>query len=277
MLKRGKGYTKQSLKLGLIVATLGMGGISSNLYANEPVVVMEEGATYFEEFKGIEEDQGFYINEKGNPVIVFDKYEIAPGSMGMQAFEIAGPSKLLQLEPEAHYNVKKFRLTNNPLVNYPKVEGYKGELLQGYINQSLYNVVEKYEKDTYSDLRLDYKVTRMDDKILSVLYRGSVDIEGLGTKIFIDSVNIDLSKDKTVNEINVKNLISSDKEAQTAFTKILDKKLKEQGIEEVQIEGLRLYVEDDRVVFYYMIPDDSMQKVVEVAIPLVELEEIKSY
>lgn len=237
--------------------------------------IAEEGATYFEGFKGIKENQAFYINEKGNPVIVFNKYEIAPGSMGMQSFEIANPEKLFQLESEAHYDVKRYTLPHNPLVNYPKVEGYKGELLQNYINQSLYSVVEKYQKDTYSNLRLDYKVTRMDDRILSVLYRGSVDIEGLGTKMFIDSINIDLSKDKTVDEINAQNFILPTQEAQTAFNKILKEKLKEQGIEEVQVEGLRVYFKDNRAVFYYMIPDDSIQKLVEIAIPLAKLEEIK--
>lgn len=237
--------------------------------------IAEEGATYFEGFKGIKENQAFYINEKGNPVIVFNKYEIAPGSMGMQSFEIANPEKLFQLESEAHYDVKRYTLPHNLLVNYPKVEGCKGELLQNYINQSLYSVVEKYQKDTYSNLRLDYKVTRMDDRILSVLYRGSVDIEGLGTKMFIDSINIDLSKDKTVDEINAQNFILPTQEAQTAFNKILKEKLKEQGIEEVQVEGLRVYFKDNRAVFYYMIPDDSIQKLVEIAIPLAELEEIK--
>lgn len=39
-------------------------------------------------FTGITEDAKFYINEAGNPVIVFDQYEIAPGSEGMPEFEI---------------------------------------------------------------------------------------------------------------------------------------------------------------------------------------------
>ncbi len=39
-------------------------------------------------FTGITEDTKFYINEAGNPVIVFDQYEIAPGSEGMPEFEI---------------------------------------------------------------------------------------------------------------------------------------------------------------------------------------------
>lgn len=39
-------------------------------------------------FKTISVDTPFYINENGNPVIVFEKYEIAPGYMGYQEFEI---------------------------------------------------------------------------------------------------------------------------------------------------------------------------------------------
>lgn len=37
---------------------------------------------------GITEDAKFYVNEAGNPVIVFEKYEIAPGSSGEIEFEI---------------------------------------------------------------------------------------------------------------------------------------------------------------------------------------------
>lgn len=39
-------------------------------------------------FSGITEDAGFYINEAGNPVIVFEKYQIAPGAAGSPEFEI---------------------------------------------------------------------------------------------------------------------------------------------------------------------------------------------
>lgn len=40
-------------------------------------------------FTGISEDVKFYINENNRPVIVFEKYEIAPGSSGEPEFEIA--------------------------------------------------------------------------------------------------------------------------------------------------------------------------------------------
>ncbi len=39
-------------------------------------------------FEGISEDQTFYINQKGNVVITFEKYSIGPGSIGIQEFEI---------------------------------------------------------------------------------------------------------------------------------------------------------------------------------------------
>lgn len=39
-------------------------------------------------FTGITDETRFYMNENGNPVIVFDKYEIAPGAYGELEFEI---------------------------------------------------------------------------------------------------------------------------------------------------------------------------------------------
>lgn len=40
------------------------------------------------EYKGVKESTPFYINEAGNVVISFDKYEVGPGYMGIQEFEI---------------------------------------------------------------------------------------------------------------------------------------------------------------------------------------------
>lgn len=42
-------------------------------------------------FQSIAPDQRFYLNERGNPVILFEKYEIAPGYMGAQEFEVERP------------------------------------------------------------------------------------------------------------------------------------------------------------------------------------------
>lgn len=40
-------------------------------------------------FTTVDETTSFYINEAGNPVVVFPKYTIAPGAMGVQEFEIS--------------------------------------------------------------------------------------------------------------------------------------------------------------------------------------------
>lgn len=59
--------------------------ISERQAAGEPFFTEEEGG-----FSGISEDVKFYINEENHPVIVFDRYEIAPGSSGEPEFEIGG-------------------------------------------------------------------------------------------------------------------------------------------------------------------------------------------
>lgn len=46
------------------------------------------GENGFEGFETVTDENKFYINKNGNPVIVFDKYEIAPGAFGIQEFEI---------------------------------------------------------------------------------------------------------------------------------------------------------------------------------------------
>lgn len=51
---------------------------------SEVFFTQEEGG-----FETISEEQNFYINKAGNVVIVFEKYEIAPGFMGNVEFEIA--------------------------------------------------------------------------------------------------------------------------------------------------------------------------------------------
>ena len=48
----------------------------------------EDKSITYDDFGSIRSKIDFYINETGNPVIVFDKYEVAPGFMGHPEFEI---------------------------------------------------------------------------------------------------------------------------------------------------------------------------------------------
>ena len=61
----------------------------------------DEGKMYFidsdmpeSDFQSITEDTTFYVNDSGKLVIVFDEYEVAPGSMGSVEFEI--PTEVIQ-------------------------------------------------------------------------------------------------------------------------------------------------------------------------------------
>ncbi len=60
------------------------GQIEERTRKGETFFAPEEGG-----FETIEAEPDFYVNEKGNPVIVFEKYAIAPGASGEVEFEIA--------------------------------------------------------------------------------------------------------------------------------------------------------------------------------------------
>lgn len=82
---------------------------------NETLVTMmreqmkeDESISYFIDtemgdldFQSIKEDQNFYINENGKLVLVFDKYEIAPGYMGM--VEMVIPTNSVEAIVEDEY------------------------------------------------------------------------------------------------------------------------------------------------------------------------------
>lgn len=53
----------------------------------------EEEGVPVDYFQTISDDTHFYINEAGQPVVVFDKYEVAPGYMGAPEFVIPLPAK----------------------------------------------------------------------------------------------------------------------------------------------------------------------------------------
>ena len=62
--------------------------VLAGIAANEAANPEEEYFHGESGFQSIADDQAFYLNQAGNPVVLFDKYEIAPGYMGAQEFEI---------------------------------------------------------------------------------------------------------------------------------------------------------------------------------------------
>ncbi len=61
---------------------------------------LADGSALGEEFTSVGRDHNFYFNQNGQLVIIFDKYEIAPGAMGTPAFVIGKDVIADILKPE---------------------------------------------------------------------------------------------------------------------------------------------------------------------------------
>ena len=62
--------------------------MKEQMQADEGKIYWVTEQEYVEPFQQIAKDQSFYINAQGKLVICFDKYEVAPGYMGVVTFEI---------------------------------------------------------------------------------------------------------------------------------------------------------------------------------------------
>ncbi|MGI5958110.1 MAG: DUF3298 domain-containing protein [Massiliimalia sp.] len=95
-----KMYYNLDLKTGKDITLQDVLGENYKQIANEQITkqinaqLTEDPSRYFVdengqlEFQSISDHQNFYLNEEGKPVVVFDKYEIAPGSTGFPEFVI---------------------------------------------------------------------------------------------------------------------------------------------------------------------------------------------
>lgn len=153
----------------------------------------------------------------------------------------------------------------NTTIFYPQIKDYPGELLMDYINQSLKKIINTYGDGENTDVYIDYEVTKQDENILSILFKGKGKLVGLSEINIMQSINIDMISS---NEINYNNLV---KEKETVM-EILNKQAKIQGLEAIQAEGIRVYFKDKEVVFYYMPLDDSEKEFTEVSVLYKEIE-----
>lgn len=173
-----------------------------------------------------------------------------------------------------NYEVTKEALEiadKNIKIFYPQVKDYSGELVMEYMNQNLKKIVDTYgNNDSYTDMEIDYEITKMDENILSVLFRGTGKMEGIGEIEITQSMNLDMAS--SGNEITYDNFIKDDEEAKEEVKNILDEKAKAIGLEGLEAEGIRIYFNEENVVFYYMPLDDSAKEFVELSVPMEELE-----
>lgn len=156
----------------------------------------------------------------------------------------------------------------NIIIRYPKMTGFRGELLQDYMNQSLDNIINIFgESELYTDIDVMYEVTRMDDEILSVVFRGTGKFSEQRDIKILKSVNLDVAKSS--NEINYANLINDN----AAIRQILAEKVVELNLSSsFEAEGISIYFTDKDVVFYYMPLDDSAIDFIEVPVAIEEIQ-----
>lgn len=118
----------------------------------------ESGEVFFtpEEggFTGISDDVKFYINESGNPVVVFGKYEIAPGSAGEVEFEIGGNltegEKVIQ-EPSQEEPKPEKQETAESVIEYEDNFAVDSEAAAAF-GKKVKEAVAEQDIDTLADL-----------------------------------------------------------------------------------------------------------------------------
>jgi hypothetical protein len=161
--------------------------------------------------------------------------------------------------------------SKNTKIYYPKLQGYKGELSMDYMNQSIKQLADLYANSSdYTDVQLDYEVKRIDDKVVSILFKGTGKHNGSREINIQKSVNLDV---KSTNSIAYENFIKKDEGSRAEVTKLLDVKAKNAGITKgFEAEGIFIYFKGNSVVFFYMPLDDSAKDWVELSVPLSELD-----
>lgn len=156
----------------------------------------------------------------------------------------------------------------NIIIQYPEIQGFRGKLLQEYMNQSLAKILKVYgQNEGYSDITIRYEITRMDEDVLSVVYRGKALFSGSRQFSILKSMNLDTGRSS--NEINYGNFVLDDAEVR----KLIGEKAVKTGIVKFfEAEGISLYFKGDSAVFFYMPPDDMADAFIEVAISLDAIE-----
>ena len=178
-------------------------------------------------------------------------------------------SRYAEIEENFGYDLKTVEFENEyAKIHYPAVENFKGELLQGYMNQSLSKYIDFFSNGDWESVDLNYKVTSRDENYLSVLFEGTGEIKTLGRKVnILKSVNLDIGN--TSNEIIFDNFVS-DPEGLKAF-------LQSYTQSNMEYEGLFFYFTGSYVTFYFMPLDDSAEEFTKISVSRDSIEPFVSW
>ena len=107
-------------------------------------------------FKSINENQNFYINETGNIVICFDEYEVGPGSSGSPCFEI--PQQVVADILKTNIPATQSNASDTKTISQNATELSEDELKQKLtedFHQYGQKIIENFEKDIAALLPAD--------------------------------------------------------------------------------------------------------------------------
>lgn len=161
--------------------------------------------------------------------------------------EVAADEQILSYEVIA----EQYKDGDHVSLSYPIIKGMKGELTQDYLNQSLKSVMDVYGDGSYKQVSIDYEITYMDEDYLSVLYTGTVEIDGFKAFDVVKSITLDM---RSSNEITVDNFLVGENPLDT-----LKEIFENEDIKDFEAESVFMYFKDDSVVFYYMPLDDDAE------------------
>lgn len=110
------------------------------------------------------------------------------------------------LEKEQEYTIKERSLETEIIkIKYPQITGMSNRELEAKFNTSLMRVALEYEGDGLTDYKLSYEVATSNDKLISIIYRGSVNYDGAAHPFnYALTFNFDITGEK---EIRLKDYI----------------------------------------------------------------------
>ncbi|PAB61064.1 hypothetical protein [Anaeromicrobium sediminis] len=185
-----------------------------------------------------------------------------------------GPIDKEEEDMALNYEIEKKELSleKNIKLYYPELKSTSTEMKFDKVNEDFKNAIEPYSnKEVYSHVNIDYEVTKKNNKVISVLYDGKGKMINIGEIKIKTSVTFDLEANEEITSYNV---FKKDEESQKKVKDIINEKAKAQNIDNVEAEGMNLYLRDNYIILFYMPLSDTAKEFVEIKI---EINEIKDY
>lgn len=154
---------------------------------------------------------------------------------------------------------------------YPQIEGLADEEKMASINSTIEEFVLSWTDEPYLNTFVMYEAKRQDEDYFSFSLTGATEIQDMGDGVVIQhSMNIDMKSGEVISYDN----FVADK---AALVELVNQKAAEVGQPLFEGEGMRFYIVDGGVTFFYMPMDDSAKSFVEIFLSNDELEGIVNW